>query len=80
MKRALFGLAVLALVLALPVQDGETEAAGAVHIQQTEYCESTIEWVPKSGGGGACECIVSRCYDMVTHRLVSMDFHSCQCW
>ena len=77
LKRALFGLAVLALVLTIPVQHGETQAAGAV---DPVYCESTIEWVGRSGGGGGCECAVSRCYDMQTHRLVSMSFYDCFCW
>jgi len=72
MKRALFGLAVLALVLTIPVQHGETQAAGAVHIQQSEYCESTWET------SGNAQCLVSRCYDMYTHELVSANI--LECW
>ena len=69
MKRALFGLAVLALVLTIPVQHDETQAAGAVDLM---YCESTWET------SGNVQCLVSRCYSMEDHLLVSANI--LECW
>ena len=76
MKRALFAFAVLALVVSVPIQHTEVQAASGVTV---EFCESTIEQIGGDGPylGYPSVCRVSRCYDLQSNTLISMEIMDC---
>ena len=77
MKRALFGMAVLALVLSVPAHHGEVQA-GRGGFSELMFCETAYHDV-YNPNYDICLCEVTNCYSMETSLLISSEVGACDC-